>query len=169
MAPHHNEMLLILSSREIVGSLNDIDNCVGIDRLDMPKTPIEDPEEHLSIEEHQFYEVDLQPIKTPSKKKKNGCVCKKTNCLKLYCECFASGKLCTEDCACFKCYNIEAKQEAIENARFLRKSKNHIAGERKCNCRKSNCQKKYCECYNAGLECTSQCNCSDCHNMEGTK
>ena len=28
-------------------------------------------------------------------KKKTGCTCKKTNCLKMYCECFSTGKMCT--------------------------------------------------------------------------
>jgi len=37
----------------------------------------------------------MTEIGTPAKKKKAGCICKKTKCLKMYCECFSSGKLCT--------------------------------------------------------------------------
>ncbi len=29
------------------------------------------------------------------RKKKTGCTCKKTNCIKMYCECFSVGKMCT--------------------------------------------------------------------------
>jgi len=35
---------------------------------------------------------------------------------------------------------------------------------RGCRCKKSNCQKRYCECYNAGRDCTSACVCLDCEN-----
>ena len=37
------------------------------------------------------------------KKKKTGCICKKTKCLKMYC--FASGKLCSTECVCYACNN----------------------------------------------------------------
>ena len=34
------------------------------------------------------------------------CTCKKSNCLKLYCQCFASSVYCSpEDCRCTNCYN----------------------------------------------------------------
>jgi hypothetical protein len=33
-----------------------------------------------------------------------------------------------------------------------------------CNCKKSGCKKKYCECYGAGVKCTSICKCEECKN-----
>lgn len=35
------------------------------------------------------------------------CNCKKSRCLKLYCDCFAVGKCCTKDCNCINCLNTE--------------------------------------------------------------
>ena len=45
---------------------------------------------HISIAETG----QLLPV-SPVIKKGSGCNCKKTGCLKMYCECFSSGKICT--------------------------------------------------------------------------
>lgn len=46
-----------------------------------------------------------------------GCTCKKTKCLKLYCQCFAVKIYCGSNCRCLTCNNTpmheEARQEAI--------------------------------------------------------
>ena len=96
-------------------------------------------------------------------KKKTGCTCKKTNCIKMYCECFSVGKLCTPECACYGCHNHSEQEGVVEKAklRSLSSNRHHTRG---CNCKKTNCLKKYCECFNAGLPCTELCNCNDCHN-----
>ena len=39
-------------------------------------------------------------------KKTHHCNCRKTKCLKLYCECFAIGELCDQSCSCHDCSNI---------------------------------------------------------------
>lgn len=39
------------------------------------------------------------------------CNCKKSKCLKLYCECFAKGLICGIDCNCSDCHNIESLEE----------------------------------------------------------
>ena len=40
-----------------------------------------------------------------------GCQCKKSNCLKKYCECFQANIYCTEKCKCKDCKNFEGNPE----------------------------------------------------------
>lgn len=51
----------------------------------------------------------------------NGCSCKKSKCLKLYCACFSNSNLCRSDCKCEGCLNssdeIQKKENAIQVAR----------------------------------------------------
>jgi len=37
--------------------------------------------------------------------KRKGCHCKKSECMKKYCECFQAGLSCTEECKCLECKN----------------------------------------------------------------
>jgi hypothetical protein len=51
--------------------------------------------------------------------RRRSCNCKRSNCLKLYCECFANGAYCEGDrCHCVSCHNNinfeHARREAIE-------------------------------------------------------
>ncbi len=65
---------------------------------------------------------DMSPLSpsfaAPSKAPCRLCNCKKSNCLKLYCDCFASGEYCT-NCNCVACYNNaqheKTRQEAIRS------------------------------------------------------
>lgn len=47
-------------------------------------------------------------------KKTKVCNCKRTKCLKLYCDCFASGELCGPDCNCFGCHNNSVSDQRTD-------------------------------------------------------
>jgi len=113
-------------------------------------------------------------------KPRKPCNCTKSQCLKLYCECFANGEFCN-NCNCNNCFNNlaheEARQRSIKqclerNANAFRPKigKLNNEGDRRhakgCNCKRSGCLKNYCECYEAKIGCTKNCRCIGCKNIE---
>lgn len=113
----------------------------------------------------EIQNLEKTAIQTPDvKRKKTGCTCKKTNCLKRYCECFSSGKVCTPECACYGCFNSNDYDELIKQTKAEIRCKSSRKSNQGCICKKSQCQKKYCECFNAGVACTDACKCIDCEN-----
>lgn len=105
--------------------------------------------------------------------KMKGCNCKRSKCLKLYCDCFAAGVCCRPDCQCKSCYNTEdceskrmtarkcvTVKDSISEVEYGTRSKN-IPG---CKCVKSACKQNYCFCLRKGLKCGSRCQCQGCAN-----
>lgn len=124
----------------------------------------------LEFDFAQFDEETKEQVTT----RKIKCTCKSSKCLKLYCDCFANGSTCGVDCKCENCHNTSSNQQGVQKAREIILRRNPTAFDRKivhgnmhsrgCKCKSSKCIKRYCECYQAGVQCTSQCSCIDCHN-----
>ncbi|XP_065090514.1 protein lin-54 homolog [Ochlerotatus camptorhynchus] len=114
--------------------------------------------------------------------KKRPCNCTKSQCLKLYCDCFANGEFCY-NCNCRDCYNNLDNEEERQKAIRATLERNPSAFKPKigavsadedalrqhtkgCNCKRSGCLKNYCECYEAKIACSANCKCIGCRNTE---
>ncbi|XP_068190516.1 protein lin-54 homolog [Antennarius striatus] len=122
----------------------------------------------------------LSTAETTSRPRKP-CNCTKSQCLKLYCDCFANGEFCN-NCNCNNCFNNleheterlkaiktcldrnpEAFKPKIGKGKEGESDRRHSKG---CNCKRSGCLKNYCECYEAKIMCSSICKCVGCKNFE---
>ncbi|WCJ40796.1 Tesmin/TSO1-like CXC domain-containing protein [Euphorbia peplus] len=120
------------------------------------------------------------------------CNCRQSKCIKLYCECFASGAYC-DGCGCTDCYN-NIENEAIRRSAIeivLQRNSdaftpkittslcsheadggedNHVPNMGKhnkgCHCKRTACLKKYCECFGAEIACSENCKCVNCKNVK---
>jgi hypothetical protein len=108
------------------------------------------------------------------------CNCKKSKCLKLYCDCFAVLNYCDPNsCNCSQCHNVMDHEDTRTEAIRITKERNSLAFKTKisqqeqhhvtgCHCKNSHCLKKYCECFNGGALCGTNCKCQQCQNFSGS-
>jgi len=120
--------------------------------------------------------LELGPIQaSPS----TGCSCPRSNCIKLYCDCFKAGRHCTNQCSCSGCKNtteeneeriLAIKKTLARNPRAFTGGKKEAAplkpGDIVCNCVKSRCLKLYCPCFHKGRTCNGGCLCVKCLNTK---
>ncbi|XP_060083666.1 protein lin-54 homolog isoform X2 [Ylistrum balloti] len=124
----------------------------------------------------------LSPVIEPTgARPRKPCNCTKSQCLKLYCDCFANGEFC-HNCNCNNCANNLEHEEERSKAIKSCLDRNPMAfhpkigkgregnGDRRhnkgCNCKRSGCLKNYCECYEAKIMCSNHCKCVGCKNFE---
>uniref|UniRef100_A0A7S2RXN2 CRC domain-containing protein n=1 Tax=Mucochytrium quahogii TaxID=96639 RepID=A0A7S2RXN2_9STRA len=135
----------------------------------------------VSIKNEQ--QLRLQEQKVAKAKKRFLCSCKKSKCLKLYCDCFAANQRCSALCSCTDCRNDSEHEAQRTVAIEMLKERKPMIFDRVgssgssptgalldplagCKCRKSRCLKKYCVCYGQGEYCKDTCRCIDCMNHD---
>ena len=174
-------------------------------KLEPPRSRFQSPRNRLEsprnlIESCRGFQTTVQPKRVRQRKKKTAsrpllissdkiavfptstkCLCKNSQCLKLYCECFSSLGYCGPGCCCENCHNRESDsklrdffvRETLEKNPLAFSSKYKLMDEKRtpeaihsrgCKCSKTRCLKNYCECFNAGITCSELCGCVGCQN-----
>jgi len=150
-------------NRSSAGQFSIGSNRISDLRLSLPK------EERVS----NPFEKTVQHTDNPTKANDfhptiKGCNCKKTQCLRGYCECFVRGKMCSSDCNCMDCRNTQENIEEVNDARKRIRIKYASRFHPGCNCQKTLCLRNYCSCFRNGGQCGKECRCVGCENRNGT-
>ena len=183
----------IKRNREERGSNVSSNSSLNIDQQKENKRPksLYDEKKVHDFDREDFSKLNIlcQAIDFQQRKDKvHSCSCPRSQCIKLYCECFQSGRKCSESCSCKKCKNTDAESgpsgartKAINkilsrNPQAFNRDKPQLDRSRSigitCRCVKSHCLKLYCECFHSGNTCGPHCLCVNCLNTKeesGTK
>lgn len=157
--PINNIIKSIINDQKlIIKSQNEIEEIIHQNMID------------INTKEEDFIEKKKNMIFiTSNHKKKNCCNCKKSHCLKLYCDCFKKGRFCN-NCNCSSCFNKEEftliRKQSVKFLNYKRKSLRKNKSNIGCSCTASKCSKKYCECFQNGNKCSDKCKCNECLNIK---
>ncbi|CAB9525540.1 tesmin/TSO1-like CXC [Seminavis robusta] len=75
------------------------------------------PLSYSEVRRSPVHPLDVLPSAVETMRSAGGCTCKKSRCLKLYCQCFASSTTCGPTCKCHVCHNTALHGDAIDAAR----------------------------------------------------
>lgn len=120
----------------------------------------------------EIFSVDGEPVGgrlPPGIREPISCHCTKSECLKLYCQCFRLGYACGSSCKCENCLNTSKNFEHVNILRQQKINRKTPAEESFCNCKMSFCEKSYCVCARNGTGCSKLCTCFNCKNPKGAK
>ncbi|XP_051807889.1 spexin prohormone 2 [Acanthochromis polyacanthus] len=135
----------------------------GVNLLGTSSQFLQYPQTVYPLSEGRDQTVSTKPQATGIVGIRKPCHCTRSQCVKLYCECFASGVMCS-NCDCSNCHNnaehVMTRQKAIKTVSGVSRK---VKG---CNCKRSGCLKNYCECFEANIMCTSSCKCIGCGNYD---
>ncbi|KAK6130168.1 hypothetical protein DH2020_036084 [Rehmannia glutinosa] len=106
-----------------------------IDRVENDVVPVEDACQASGFVANEETNIQSSPKKKRRRVEQAGdgetsckrCNCKKSKCLKLYCECFAAGVYCVEPCACIDCFNKPVHEDTVLATRKQIESRNPLA------------------------------------------
>ncbi|KAK0572110.1 hypothetical protein LWI29_026333 [Acer saccharum] len=93
------------------------------------------------------------------------CNCKKTQCLKLYCDCFAAGIYCADSCTCQGCRNRPEYEDTVLETRQQIESRNPLAFAPKIVQHANDIPVNN----GANVGCSDGCRCEGCKNSYGRK
>jgi len=102
---NHKDMSFAIKYRDMDGSSKGYPSTTAAAMFDDPTDGREGATSPSQIESSHRDEVQHM-----------GCTCKKTRCLKLYCQCFGVKLYCGPNCRCFQCFNVRRFDKERKNA-----------------------------------------------------
>ncbi|CAA6671740.1 unnamed protein product [Spirodela intermedia] len=98
-----------------------------VSQVAAPSSVKRDPEGSWRSEDLNEMSPKKKSKKSPENDGCKRCNCKKSKCLKLYCDCFAAGMYCTDTCACQGCLNRPDYEDTVLETRQQIETRNPLA------------------------------------------